>query len=87
MAQQQADLSSLREGAVVLFRSYGLSFSDGVNALLKDATRPDPTNGFGMGQKINAIARRHGLTNDDVLALEKALEDNRDKEQAEPLRI
>ncbi|MDR2561149.1 MAG: hypothetical protein LBC63_05210 [Holophagales bacterium] len=36
MALQQADLSSLKEGAMVLFRSYGLSFSDGMTALLQD---------------------------------------------------
>jgi len=36
MAQQQADLSSLKEGAVVLSRSYGLSFLDGMTALLQD---------------------------------------------------
>jgi hypothetical protein len=36
MAQQQADISSLREGAVMFFRSYGLSFSDGMSALLKE---------------------------------------------------
>ena len=36
MAQQQADMSSLREGVTVLFRSYGLSFSDGMVALLED---------------------------------------------------
>ena len=86
MAQQQADLSSLREGAVVFFRSYGLSFSDGLNALLRDATKPDPTDDI-KDKTINSIARSHGLTNDDVLALEKALADTRDKEQAEPLRI
>jgi hypothetical protein len=33
---QQTDLSSLREGAVMFFRSYGLSFSDGMSALLED---------------------------------------------------
>jgi len=85
MAQQQADLGSLREGAVVLFRSFGLSFSDGVNALLTDAAKPSPT--CGTGKAIHAIARRHGLTNDDVLALEKAVEDTHDGQQAEPLRI
>jgi len=36
MAQQQADLGSLKEGTVVFFRSYGLSFSDGMTALLED---------------------------------------------------
>jgi len=36
MAQQQANLSSLREGAVAFFRSHGLSFSDGMTALLED---------------------------------------------------
>jgi antitoxin component of RelBE/YafQ-DinJ toxin-antitoxin module len=35
MAQQQTDLSSLREGAVAFFRSYGLTLSTGINALLK----------------------------------------------------
>jgi len=86
MAQQQADLSNLRESAVVFFRSYGLSFSDGLNALLKDATKPDSTDNT-TGKTINTVARSHGLTNDDVFALEKALEDTRDKEQVEPLRI
>jgi hypothetical protein len=37
MAQQQADLSSLKTNAEVFFRSYGMSVSDGSNALLKDA--------------------------------------------------
>ena len=86
MTQQQADLSRLREGAVMFFRSYGLSFSDGLNALLNDVNKPDPTDG-NTGKTINAIARSYGLTNDDVLALERALEDTSDKEQAEPLRI
>jgi hypothetical protein len=36
MAQQLADISNLREGAVMFFRSYGLSFSDGMNALMED---------------------------------------------------
>jgi hypothetical protein len=36
MAQQQADLSSLKDGAVVFFRSYGLSFSDGMIPLLEN---------------------------------------------------
>jgi len=36
MAQQQADLGSLKESAAVLFRSYGLSFSDGMFALMQD---------------------------------------------------
>jgi len=86
MAQQQADLSNLREGAAMFFRSYGLSFSDGMNALLKEATKQDQT-GDSMGKTINTIARNNGLSNDDVLAFEKALEYTHDKEQAEPLRI
>jgi len=36
MAQQQTDLSNLRESAAIFFRSYGLSFSDGMNFLLND---------------------------------------------------
>ncbi|MCL1894616.1 MAG: hypothetical protein FWG02_10385 [Holophagaceae bacterium] len=40
MAQKQADLSNLKEGAVMFFRSFGLSFSDGMNALLMDWEKP-----------------------------------------------
>ena len=36
MAQQQTDLSTLQANAEVFFRSYGLSFSDGMNALLQN---------------------------------------------------
>jgi hypothetical protein len=62
MAQQLADISSLREGAVLFFRSYGLSFSDGMNALLDDLNKPGLTAG-NMGKTMNAIARKHGVTN------------------------
>jgi hypothetical protein len=37
MTQSQTDLGTLRADAEAFFRSYGLSFSDGLNALLKDA--------------------------------------------------
>jgi hypothetical protein len=84
MAQNQTDLSTLKANAEVFFRSHGLSYSDGVNALLTDAK---PANNIRAGATMAAIARRNGLTNDDVLALEKAIEDTRDKEPVEPLRL
>jgi hypothetical protein len=37
MPQNQTALGTLRANAEVFFRGYGLSFSDGLNALLKDA--------------------------------------------------
>jgi hypothetical protein len=86
MAQQLADISSLREGAVVFFRSYGLSFSDGVNALLNDLDKPGLA-GDNTGKIMHTIARKHGVTNDDALAFEKALEYTRDQKQAEPLKF
>ena len=36
MPQNQTDLSTLQANAEVFFRSYGLSFSDGMTALLED---------------------------------------------------
>jgi hydroxymethylpyrimidine pyrophosphatase-like HAD family hydrolase len=115
MAQQQADLSGLREGAVVLFRSFGLSFSDGMNALMDDWEKNPSAEtqaaideleagkgvrfesmddfkrsldgGGDLGKAMAAIGQRYGLTNEDVLAFEQAMEDTRHKEQAVPLRI
>jgi hypothetical protein len=86
MAQQQADISSLREGAVMFFRSYGLSFTDGMNALLDDLNKPGLA-GDNTGKIMHTIARKHGVTNEDALAFEKALEDISDKKQAEPLEF
>ena len=83
MTQNQTDLSTLHANAEVFFRSYGLSFSDGINALLKDVR---PAGKIRAGTSMAAIARRNGLTIDDVLALEEAIEDTRDKEPVEPLR-
>jgi plasmid stability protein len=40
-----------------------------------------------MGTAMSAMARGNGFTNKDVLALEKAMEETRDKKPAEPLRF
>jgi plasmid stability protein len=40
-----------------------------------------------MGTAMAAMARGNGLTNGDVVALEKAMEEARDKRPAEPLRF
>ena len=40
-----------------------------------------------MGTAMAEIARGNGLTDGDVLALEKAMEEARDKKPAEPLRL
>jgi len=80
MAQPQAALSNLREGAAMFFRSYGLSFSDGLNALMKDAVKPDSIN-ESTGKIINTVARSHGLTDDDVFGFEKASKDNHNNKQ------
>ena len=83
---QQTDLSGLKSSVEVVFHSHGLSFSSGINALLKNVAEPDPANN-NPGKTINAIAQGHGLTGDDVLALEMSLKDTRDNDPAKPLRI
>ena len=40
-----------------------------------------------MGTAMAAMARGNGLTSEDVLALEKAMEEAGDKKAAEPLRF
>jgi len=40
-----------------------------------------------MGAAMAAMAHKNGLTDEDVLTLEKAMEEVRDKEPAEPLEF
>ena len=49
--------------------------------------REIPEQRIRMGMAITAIARGNGLTKEDVLALEKAIAEARDKKPAEPLRF
>ena len=42
---------------------------------------------WGMGTAMAAVARKNGITNEDVLELEKAMDETRGKEPAKPLKF
>ena len=56
-----------------------------VREILASAVIPEQR--IRMGAAMTAIARENGLTDKDVIAFEKELEETRDKKQAEPLRL
>jgi hypothetical protein len=72
MAQQQADLGSLKDGAVVFFRSYGLSFSDGMIALLEDWEK---TPSKELQASIDELESRKGIRFQDMDAFKRWMDE------------
>jgi plasmid stability protein len=56
-----------------------------MRAILEAAVRPEGR--LLLGDALAEISRKNGVTNADVDALEKAIEDARDKRPAEPMRF
>ena len=63
----------------------GRSTESEVREILANAVIPEQR--IHMGTTMAALARGNGLTNEDVLAFEEAMEEVRDKGPAEPLRF
>ena len=63
----------------------GRSTESEVREILANAVIPEQR--VCMGTAMVAIAHANGLTSEDVLALEEAMEEVRDKRPAEPLRF
>ena len=63
----------------------GRSTESEVREILASAVIPERR--IRMGTAMAAMARGNGLTNEDVIALEKAMEEAGDKKAAEPLRF
>jgi plasmid stability protein len=56
-----------------------------MRAILEAAVRPEGR--LRLGDALGEISRKNGVTNADVDALEKAIEEARDRRPAEPLRF
>ena len=56
-----------------------------MRAILEAAARPEGR--LLLGDALAEISRKHGITNADVDALEKVMEEARDRRPAEPMRF
>ena len=54
-----------------------------MRAILEEAARPEGR--LRLGTALSEISRKHGITNEDVDALQKAIEEARDRRTPEPM--
>jgi antitoxin FitA len=64
---------------------HGRSTEAEVRAILESAVKPDDR--VKLGSRMVEIAREARLTNEDVAALERTIEEARDEKPAEPVRL
>lgn len=56
-----------------------------MRAILEAAARPEGE--LGLGTALAEIGQKYEITNEDVEALQQAIEQNRDRRSAEPMRF